>query len=119
MYMGAISTVKMSVLLLYLRIFSVGLKMRYSLYTLFSLVLITLVIGVITQFLRCRPALVLFIPDIEAKCHPLWKHLAGVSAANIVTDILTVIAPLPVVLSLQLGTRQKAVVIALLSTGLL
>lgn len=119
--MAAISTIKLSVLLLYFRIFatSIGKRLRNSLWTIFGLVIATLIAGEVTHFIRCRPKPLPHADDIYVKCYPLCKHVAGISVVNIVTDLMIVVVPLRTIWHLQLPTRRKIMVMALLSTGLL
>lgn len=105
-YCPAIACVKFSVLLLYRRIFP---NRHFRILTWFLAAFIVcyslvLFLGVIFQ---CMPIRGAWNPTIEAKCIDLGLIIVITSALNVLTDVLTLCLPLPLLWRLNLPKERK------------
>jgi hypothetical protein len=112
-------TIKLSTLFLYLRIFATGAKFRYIIYAALALVGGALLSAELSLIFGCRPVKAFFVWNVHGECINLNAHQRAVSIINIFTDFLIVVIPVPVIWSLHLRLKQKLMVLAILSTGLL
>lgn len=111
--------VKLSILCLYLRIFSAGQKLKVTIYVLMFFVAGYTIAGEFSMFFGCRPLGKLLNRTIPGKCYNLQAHILAQAALNLVADFLIVFTPIPTVLSLQLPTRHKLAVIGVFMLGFL
>ena len=119
-YQGAMGIIKLSVLFLYLRLFSVGNWMRYSVYACFTLVAGAVLGGLLSLIFGCRPVKIMYQwEQREGTCIDIPMHVLVVSIINMITDFIILILPLPTIWSLHLPTRQKLAVVMVFSVGLL
>lgn len=69
--------------------------------------------------LSCIPVAAFWDPDVKGFCldnTTIWYVMAGV---NVVTDFAVFTMPIPVISSLQLPTRQKAMLLIVFTLGVL
>ncbi|KAI9757089.1 MAG: hypothetical protein M1815_002203 [Lichina confinis] len=115
---GAMGTIKLSVLFLYLRLFSVGNWMRYSVYACFILVAGAVISGMLSLMLGCRPVKMMYQWGNEGgTCIDIPTHVLAVSIINMITDFVILILPIPTIWLLHLPTRQKLAVMMVFSIG--
>ena len=113
-------TIKLSVLFLYLRLFSVGNWMRYSVYACFILVAGAVISGMLSLMLGCRPVKMMYQWGNEGgTCIDIPTHVLAVSIINMITDFVILILPIPTIWLLHLPTRQKLAVMMVFSIGFL
>lgn len=125
-YLAAVLAIKISILLLYSRVFAVGRKMRN---TIRVLIFILVVSSIVTFFIY-------LIVGRQSKCRAflgLWKDrtfsyqcfsgyvalltLMTHAAMNLLTDLFTLIIPFPMVWRLQLSRKKKICVTAVFVMG--
>ncbi|KAF2650158.1 hypothetical protein K491DRAFT_697546 [Lophiostoma macrostomum CBS 122681] len=109
---------KMSILFLYLRL-SPQRWFRILVWTLLGVVVTYAVIYNLISLFGCRPIAATWdlsqLPD--AKClDQLTKYMA-LSILNIIIDVFELILPIPVVVPLQMSTRQKISICLVFATG--
>ncbi|KAK0119928.1 hypothetical protein ONS95_011353 [Cadophora gregata] len=103
-YNVALTSIKISIILQYLRVF-VGTKIRFWCWASIVLVAVFGLETVITQIFNCVPIDAFWLGG--GKCIPnqfLWFFNA---AFNILTDIIILVLPMPVLSSLRLPLKQK------------
>ncbi len=109
---------KVSILLLYLRIFSFQWVRRAGQIVL-AIVIISNIYMVITIFTACIPLQAYWDLSITDKyCHPQavwWSH----TGMLMITDFLIFLLPLPVVWTLNVPRRQKYALFAIFGLGFL
>ncbi|KAF4473030.1 hypothetical protein FALBO_88 [Fusarium albosuccineum] len=58
-------------------------------------------------------------PDPGGKCRQGFAHMITMGACNVVTDLVLIAFPIPIILSTQIATKRKVLLIMLFSLGLL
>ncbi|KAI9656092.1 MAG: hypothetical protein M1829_000447 [Trizodia sp. TS-e1964] len=117
-YMGAMGTVKVSILLLYLRVFSVGKPLRYTIYATLFVVVSALLGGELSLLFGCKPLSLRFTASTELTCIDLHKHVDAISILNIITDLFIGLLPIPILIKLKLRLKEKILIICIFMTGL-
>lgn len=120
LYIISLCTIKLSILLFYNRIFGVPRPMfRYILLATGGVVIAYSVAGMLGTVLQCVPLSDLWKPP--SKNPPVCIHFGAivltVGAINIVTDIIILSLPIPLVWSLQMSRSHKWQVVAVFSLG--
>lgn len=120
-YSLSLTFTKISILLLYRRIFTYSWAKRASQIVL----VIVLIIGAwltATVFTACVPLEAFWDWQVaverHAYCHPLNLWWAN-NGLHLATDILIVMLPMPVLLRLRLPRRQKCALVGLFTLGFL
>ena len=117
MYIPTICLVKLSILLLYLRLFSNGRTVRYTVYGILSFVVSYNIAAELSLIFGCRPVRKTFHQELSGTCIDFQRHAQVVVILNIVSDIALYIVPIPIAWSLQIPKRQKIAVIAIFLTA--
>lgn len=112
------SFAKISVLLLYLRVFGTSMKMTRAVYATVAFICVYTIIFVFLTIFRCSPVAKSWDVTITGgKClNPAGLTISG-GASNALADLIVLLLPLPLTLKLQVTTRQKIAVVALFFTG--
>ena len=113
---------KLSVLLLYLRIFGVRKETRYLTYVAIAVNLAQCLIDIIGYAIVCvpTPGQSWELADATHRCEVTGDLLGVVTAAiSIFNDFFIIAIPIPAVWALQLATKRKIGVSAIFATGLL
>ena len=118
-YLAAIACAKVSILLLYVRLFGVNRRFRYLCLSLMALVIGYCTATALAEIFQCRPVHAGWDFFEPGHCASLQEIDVAIGALNIVTDAAIVVAPMPIVLSLQLRPAKTIGVLAILATGLL
>ncbi len=105
-YILCITVVKVSILLFYRRLFDTDRFKRTSAAVVAFVVAycLTFMIGTIFQ---CTPVRYMWVKSIDGHCMNTPVFLLVGSILNILTDIVIVILPIPIVWSLQVTRQQK------------
>ncbi|KAK5656745.1 hypothetical protein OQA88_4293 [Cercophora sp. LCS_1] len=107
-YNIAVCLTKISILLQYKRLFANPIMQRLTLFGLIFLTAWAVALAFLLTLI-CQPVAAFWDPSVGGKCldaPTIWYIMAGV---NLVTDFLILTLPMPVIKSLQLGRRQKAI----------
>lgn len=118
-YVIGLYFVKLSLLILFYRVFGVNQHFRWALYSIVGIWTAYVAINTPVVIFRCTPVRKAWDPEVEGHCLDLVK--LGVSAGyiNIVTDFLILILPIPMVWSLHLSSKIRLGIIAIFATGIL
>ena len=118
LYSFVIGPIKCSICCLYIRLF--GIQKWFWWYNC-ALMVTTLLWGFATTFgsvFQCKPIHEAWNPlSTRSMCVDLRLFLIGTNIPNIIIDFLILTAPMPIIWNLQLATRKKIMVIALLCLG--
>lgn len=119
MYILSVPLIKFSILLFYRRIFG----MNWAMWICFGLSGGYYVACTITLIVACQPISYYWTQVEDAKSgrclfHPHVFYL-GNAAANVVTDVLILLVPIPLVWKLQMPTSKKLLVCSLFLLGTL
>lgn len=110
---------KLSILLLYLKLLAPGMKLRWAVYGILAFIATYTVALELTLLFGCHPILKLYHHYLKGSCWiNLIAHALTQGVLNIVSDILVLIVPIPMVWSLQMSTKHKAGVVGIFATGL-
>uniref|UniRef100_A0A8H7K6A6 Rhodopsin domain-containing protein n=1 Tax=Bionectria ochroleuca TaxID=29856 RepID=A0A8H7K6A6_BIOOC len=116
------STVKLSVLALYWRIFPTN-TVRYSCYILGSICIMWTVAIEVTNFLQCRPLEAFWHIEMQmlptTKCLDTMLFFLGNSIANCIIDLATILLPIGPVMKLQMNRSKKFAITAIFFLGAL
>lgn len=97
---------KFSILLLYLRLFSVSVKFRYATWAVMFFVFGYLFSNLLTQIFGCTPIQLSW--KLEAgHCINLLEAGVAFSSMNVISDLLIFVLPMPMVWRLQLSRKVK------------
>ncbi|KAL1306509.1 hypothetical protein AAFC00_005204 [Neodothiora populina] len=115
-YIGALTSTKLSILFLYLRFFR-GRKTRILTYSLIVFVAVASIGSILLCALACTPIRASW--DIRVKGHCLSNMLVWFTAAGLAlfSDLAILILPMPVVSSLKLPRRQRLELISVFGLG--
>ncbi|KAH7354845.1 hypothetical protein BKA65DRAFT_548927 [Rhexocercosporidium sp. MPI-PUGE-AT-0058] len=113
-YNLSLTCIKASVILQYLRVF-VGTPIRYWCWASIALSMVYGVVTVVTSIFTCTPISAFW--TFRGKCidrRAIWFFNAGF---NIITDIIILVLPMPVLSSLRLPLKQKIVLMFIFALG--
>ena len=120
LYAPLLFFVKLSFLLLYLRVFTTSKRVKWILYATIAFLFgycLLLVCGTIWQ---CSPVAKAWDLTIKhGRCINEFTLTLVCAALNIVTDIMILVIPIPLVLALHLPTKQKIGILTMFLTGVL
>lgn len=117
-YATSISTIKLSVLCFYLRMF-VNRGLRKSTKFVIAFVLLWTVGNILQVFLICRPFAATYDPTVPGTCGDQVGSFIAIGAFNIITDVLIFFLPIHTIWNLQMKTRAKVGVVAVFLIGIL
>ncbi|KAI4180910.1 MAG: hypothetical protein L6R41_006944 [Letrouitia leprolyta] len=116
-YCTAVVFPKLSILAMYLRLFPVKKVYRYTIFTLMFIITANGIAGVLTSGLSCRPLATRWNPKLGGECINVTYYWRYISLANIISDVVMLILPLPIVWKLQVSLPQKLSLTVLFLTG--
>lgn len=119
LYLWAIMAAKLSILALYLQIFSVNQKFRHACWFTGSIVIIYCVTGTPLEVLGCTPAVKTLAQLAAQQCISLIPLSVAIGILNITTDFLIFLLPLPLIARLQLPARRRLGLTIVFATGIL
>ena len=120
--MIAFSSIKLSILLLYLRLFGMTHKRtRICVIVLIGLVLCIGISGLFGFLFLCDPVRKLFMFSAPGQCNfaAINKLSQAQSFLHVFTDILITIVPMPMVIRLRLPMAQRVGIVFIMATGLI
>ena len=112
-----IPIIKLSILLLYTRIFGRLRYFRILAWTLGAFSILWSISVFVTLCLQCRPIQFNWDKEIDGTCIDTQKFYIAGSAPNTFTDLLILLLPLPAVWGLQTTKSQKAVLTGIFFLG--
>ncbi len=119
-YSLTITCVKISLLVLYRRIFNTPAFRTRSLLVGVAC-LAWWIVEVFTNIFQCRPIAAAFDPAslFTNRCNDLQSYYTGITASNLGLDIILLLLPLHMVWKLQLPIKQRLALIGIFSLGFL
>ena len=120
-YCPAIFFAKVSILLLYLRIFAPNRPTKYLIYfgIIINFIWYTIVFVLVAYNCIPRPSQTWIEGTTSPLCQDAAKRIYVQSIFNVISDFYILIIPIPVVWSLQMPTAKKVGVSLIFMTGLL
>lgn len=118
-YSFCISTVKISVLFFYLRVF-VNMRLRLATKIVMGFVAIWTMTNILLLLLICRPFKANYTPALSATyCGNQVQAFISIGAFNIISDVLICTLPIPTIWSLKAKRNMKITLTGLFMIGLL
>ncbi|KAL8669400.1 MAG: hypothetical protein Q9168_006012 [Polycauliona sp. 1 TL-2023] len=108
---------KMSILILYLRLFAVNRTFRYTTWSMMFFVCGYLTANLFTQIFGCSPRSKYWNPDTLGHCINYTRAGLAYGSMNIISDLLIFILPIPLVWKLKLSRRGKVGVSIIFMSG--
>lgn len=105
-YHISVTLSKLCILSLYLRIFYTK-PYRIACYVLGAIMIGSCIGGIIAAMLICRPMARFWDPSIPGECYDIRNFLLWVGFPNLVTDVILLVLPLPLIWNLQVSKQQK------------
>lgn len=106
-YAAAVSLPKLSILASYLRIFT-NKTLRTTTYIIGAIVAGNGVAGIVASLSSCRPFSARWDPSLFiSNCIDAPRFWQGVSIPNVITDVVILLLPFPIVWSIQLDLKQR------------
>jgi len=118
MYYLALWAVKISILCQYLRIFPEG-GYRTADYVLMCIITAWTLWAVLSAIYACTPIKAFWDTSVKGRCLDRLAVWFANAAVNILTDIATAILPIPALRTLRLPAKQKNILIAIFSLGVI
>ncbi|KAL8966517.1 MAG: hypothetical protein Q9197_005932, partial [Variospora fuerteventurae] len=116
-YVPAVGLAKVAILLFYLRL-NPDRHFRMTVYITLALTVSYVVVLSLTILLQCSPVPAFWDPSITGrKCVQGTKLYLANAILNVIFDFMVLLVPVPMLLKLQVPTRQKLVIGALFSLG--
>ena len=109
----------MSILLLYIRLFGINRPFRYACYALMTLVTGYCTALILANIFQCNPIIAGWDFFAPGHCASLVKINIAIGGFNILSDFAIVVAPVPLILRLQLRPAKMVGLLAILATGFL
>ena len=106
-YFTAITLVKLSALLFYARVFRDSRAFRICLWTTGTLVVGWWIVSDLTTILTCIPLRKQWDTDIQGHCLNFITIFKGVTALNVLIDVIILVLPLPMLWKLHTTLRRK------------
>lgn len=120
MYFGAQALVKVSILLLYHRLFGVNKGFRIALCVAGTLTIMWWIAAFLDSILECIPVQAIWDKSLkDPKCQNVRASALGTGIANMILDILFLIIPIPMIWKLQVTRRVKVSLTAIFLLGAL
>lgn len=117
-YAVCLSTVKISVMTFYLRVF-VNRSLRLATKAALVFVILWSTGNVLQVFLICRPFRSTYDPTVPGECGDQVASFIAIGAFNVVTDVIILTLPLPTVWSLRMSTPAKLGLTGVFLVGLM
>lgn len=115
----SLSCTKISILLLYLRIFPVTWTVRLSWATM-GVTVCWAIATILAGFLICKPLAYNWDQSIPGgHCGDQVSSFTGTGVINLVTDLVVLGIPMPSLYKLQMATYKKVTFIAVFALGLM
>lgn len=122
-YSMAAMTIKLSIILLYIRVFSTAETLfRRCIYAALFFTLALSATFIIVILAACRPLQYFWTRYdgfSEGTCIDLGSFFAAFSVFNVSLDVFLLALPIPMVLKLHMSARKKLIVCALMLLGIL
>lgn len=119
-YASIITSVKGSILCLYLRIFGVNKTFAKLVYTLVILVICWGIATFLSSVFQCHPVKAAWIPTLPGgRCFNYRAWLMGTNVVNIAIDFGILLLPVPLVWSLKLSIPRRVSLVGVFLVGIL
>ena len=112
-----IGLIKISILLLYVKIFRPLRYMRHSAYGIGVFTICWSIMAILVFCLQCRPVQRIWDKAVPGTCINAWLFFVISSAINVVTDFVVLVLPIQATWGLQLPIPQRISVMSIFMLG--
>ena len=120
LYFTTSATIKASLLLLYYRYFGVSRKFRFALYVSTGVIICWYLGVVFASIFQCVPVAAFWDRNIKnAKCMDLVRFSTSSGVTNLLTDVMILCLPMPMVWTLHTNKTQKLTLTGIFLLGFL
>ncbi|WVQ96569.1 hypothetical protein IAU59_003674 [Kwoniella sp. CBS 9459] len=116
-YNPAIMTIKLAILILYIRMSTAHRFLRIASIATMVVVMLTGVICTFISIFRCRPVSAAWSSRDNSQCIDVIALYLSSAPINILTDLAILLLPLPILTSLRMEYRQKVVLVTTFIVG--
>ncbi|KAF2657497.1 hypothetical protein K491DRAFT_703375 [Lophiostoma macrostomum CBS 122681] len=116
----AVCLTKITVLMLYRRVFSTNRRSVFDMSVVSLIIIISLFYGITTFFkiFECNPRAKIFDASIPGHCYDIGKILKTSGAFNAISDYVILFLPIHAVYNLQMKKKKKLLVVLVFTFGL-
>lgn len=118
LYPLCITTVKMSILIMYARVFDIR-RFRIVVYIVGTLCLFWFVIVVLVTFFLCQPVAFAWDRTKQGHCDNLRAMYYGITISNMILDLVINFMPFHMVWKIQVSRKQRLIILFFLLLGLM
>ncbi|KAJ5894290.1 hypothetical protein N7495_005981 [Penicillium taxi] len=118
LYTGCIGCIKISILLLYRRLFPTK-HMKVAVNVVTYIIVLWAFGGILTGCFACIPTKKLWAPETPGGCMDLAKFYVGLQIPNVLTDAIILFMPMHIVWNLPISRAQKLGLSGIFVVGLL
>ncbi|CBF79121.1 uncharacterized protein ANIA_10886 [Aspergillus nidulans FGSC A4] len=115
---GAISAVKVSIVLLYIGLFGSARTIRYCCYTLITLQILWGAAVILSSLLLCKPLRMNWDPTADGHCGSTEATYLALHIINLILDVTVGLLPVPVLWKLQMKRRKKIELTLMFALGI-
>ncbi|KAL9004485.1 MAG: hypothetical protein Q9188_002687 [Gyalolechia gomerana] len=108
---------KLSILILFYRVFGVNQRFRWAVYTVTAMWTMYTIANTLLIIFACTPVHKAWHPLTEGRCMSLVNIAVAGGYFNIITDFLILFMPVPMVWSLHLPEKMKLAVVGIFATA--
>ncbi len=119
MWAAANTSIKISIVDFYIKIFRSNKAFLTVAYAVIALVLAFGFAVVVSDFLTCRPLSKAWDPVQPGVCENTTETLIALSSCNMAVDLIIILLPMPMVWGLQMATKRKIEITIIFSLGFL
>ena len=116
MYAPGFAAVKLSVLFLYRRLFP-NRRLHIIIYCVGAFIVCYTIAGVLVPIFECRPVEAAWEPFVKGDCVQLNTESIVTGLFNVITDVVTLILPMPMLWRLQISRNRKLQLTGMFLTG--
>ena len=110
-------SIKLSILLLYIKLLAPGMKIRFAIYAIIAFVAGSMIAFTFSLVFGCRPLAKLYHPVMPGYCIDVLKQAFWQGVVNVLSDVMVLAIPIPIVWPMQMPLKHKLGVIGIFSTG--
>ncbi|MCJ1361386.1 hypothetical protein MMC16_000485 [Acarospora aff. strigata] len=116
-YNTGLSLIKASLLLFYARIFGRVRRFRIALWVAAGIIFGWFISINLVALLTCIPVHKAWKPEVPGFCLDVHKIFLGVATSNVITDVILLVLPMPMIWTLRMKLAQKLALIGVFILG--
>ena len=119
MYPPLTFIIKVSILLLYYRIFSPNRRVKLLIFSLVPLLFLFYTANMLVKVFLCIPRRKIWDKSVDGHCVDVHSLFLSSAVVNVISDFYILVLPIPSIWKLHVPLRRKIGVMAAFSAGLL